>query len=116
MYKHLVEILRDDTVVNGYNQKLRQEMTHIAYIYCQRTEAGGRENLYASRIVHENQCVFTTRMREGIVAGMFLKEGGKIYRIESTQNEDSKWLHITVTLSDGIPAQTEPAVSSSNGH
>ena len=68
MYKHLVEILEDNTETNGYNQQLRQSMRHIAYIYCQRTEAGGRENLYASRIVHENQCVYTTRMRSGIAA------------------------------------------------
>lgn len=102
MYRHLVEILQDTSEVNDYNQKPRQEFTHIASIYCQRTESGGRENLYASRIVHENQCVFTTRLRHGIVAGMFLKEGGKMYRIEGVQNESDKWMHIVITLSDGI--------------
>lgn len=102
MYKHLIEILKDTSRTNGYNQQLRKVMAHVAYIYCQRTEAGGRENLYASRIVHENQCVFTTRMREGIVAGMFLREGDRVYRIEATQNEDGKWLHLTVTLTDAV--------------
>lgn len=114
MYKHLVEILEDHTETNGYNQQLRQSMRHIAYIYCQRTEAGGRENLYASRIVHENQCVYTTRMRSGIAAGMFLREGGKMYRIEATQNESDRWLHLTVTLTGAIDNYPLPAEDSSD--
>lgn len=115
MYTHLVEILRDDTVSNGYNQQLRQKLTHIAWIYCQRTEAGGRENLYASRIVHENQCVFTTRMRSGIIAGMLLREKGKTYRIESAQNEGDKWLHLTVTLTGLIDTYPPEQEDSSDG-
>jgi head-tail adaptor len=98
MYKHRVEILQNSSASDEYNQR-DNNLVHVAYIYCQKTESQGRENLYAGRICHENEVVYTTRYRSDIKAGMTLKDITN-YNIIGTQNESDKWLHIVVNKTD----------------
>lgn len=100
MFDHKIEILAYKEMRDEYNDRT-DELVHIATCCACRTEAGGRENLYAGRIVHENEIVYTVRWRAGIEAGMVVKEYDRIHRIISVHEEGRRWrLHIKVTKSD----------------
>ena len=73
-----------------------------------KTESGGRENLFASRIVHEGSAVLTIPYVAGedgrspaVNARMLVEIDGRRRPIESDYEEGfRKKLHILITLSD----------------
>ncbi len=87
----------NDYILNGANDISAESRAIIA----QRTEAGGRENLYAGRIVHENEVVYTIRYRAGLLAGMVVKDGESLRKITSVHEEGRRWrLHLKTTKTD----------------
>lgn len=66
-----------------------------------KTESGGRENLYASRIVHEHEAVLSIRYIEGLTPDMLVEFDGVRRPIADIVPEGfRKTLHIKVTLRD----------------
>lgn len=95
-----IEIMAPTEERDAYNER-REELTCIAVCYAQRTEAGGRENLFAGRILHENEIAYTIRWRPGIRPSYQVREGDMAYRIVSVHEEGRrKYLHIKVKKSD----------------
>ena len=74
MFDHRIEIHCFLEFRDEYNDRTKR-IDFVAEAYAQRTEAGGRENMYASRIVHENEVVYTIRWRSHIEPGMLIKDG-----------------------------------------
>ena len=100
MFNHRIEIHEYREIRDKYNDRT-QELQRVAVCYAQRTEAGGRENLYAGRIVHENEVVYTIRYRAGLLAGMVVNDGGSLRKITSIHEEGRRWrLHLKTTKSD----------------
>ena len=100
MFNHRIEIHEYREIRDKYNDRT-QELQRVAVCYAQRTEAGGRENLYAGRIVHENEVVYTIRYRAGLLAGMVVKDGESLHKITSVHEEGRRWrLHLKTTKSD----------------
>ncbi len=94
MFDRMIEIYAYRHARDEYNDRSK-EFDHIATCYAQRTEAGGRENLYAGRIVHENEVVYTIRYREGIEAGMVVFDNDIQQRIISFHEEGRRYrLHL----------------------
>ena len=57
--------------------------------------------MYASRIVHENEVVYTIRWRSHILPGMYVKDGDDLRKIVGTQEEGRHWrLHIRTVKTD----------------
>ena len=100
MFNHRIEIHEYREVRDAYNDRTK-ELQPVAVCYAQRTEAGGRENLYAGRIVHENEVVYTIRYRAGLLAGMVVKDGKSLRKITSVHEEGRRWrLHLKTTKTD----------------
>ncbi len=100
MFDTHIEILEYRAVRDEYNDRT-EELTHVATCYAQHTESGGRENLYAGRIVHENEVVYTIRYRDGLRAGMVVSDNGQQRKITSIHAEGRRWrLHLKTTKSD----------------
>lgn len=96
----MIEIYAYRHARDEYNDRSK-EFDHVADCYAQRTEAGGRENLYAGRIVHENEVVYTIRWRKGISAGMVVFDGDIQHRIISVHEEGRRYrLHLKTIRSD----------------
>ena len=53
MFDRPIEVLRYRDSRDEYGDRSK-ELVPVASLVAQRTESGGRENLYAGRIVHEN--------------------------------------------------------------
>ncbi len=102
MFDTRVEVLTESHERDEYNER-RMELISVGIFWAQRTESGGRENLYASRIVHQNDVVFTTRYTDKIKAGMVVRSEGEDMKITSTHQEGRRqYLHIKCTKSDGV--------------
>ena len=100
MFDHRIEIHAFLEFRDEYNDRTKR-IDFVAEAYAQRTEAGGRENMYASRIVHENEVVYTIRWRSHILPGMLLKDGDDWLRIVGTQEEGRHHrLHIRAVKTD----------------
>lgn len=100
MFDTRIEILAYSQERDDYNEKTH-ELVPIAVSFAQRTESGGRENLFASRILHENEIVYTIRYRDGIRPSQFVKEGDRVMKITSVHEEGRrKYLHVKVVKSD----------------
>lgn len=101
MFDHKIEIVRKDgTERNVYGDLVGDEQ-HVATCWAERTENGGRENMYASRIVASNEVVYTIRHRSGITAAMWVKEGDELLSIVSIYEEGRKYrLHIKTRRDD----------------
>ncbi len=100
MFDTRIEILALSQERDEYNERT-DELVSIAVCYAQRTENGGRENLYASRIVHENEVVYTTRWRARIRPSMFVRDGEVTLKIVSVHEEGRrKYLHIKTKKND----------------
>jgi SPP1 family predicted phage head-tail adaptor len=83
-----------------YNERT-EELVPVAVCFAQRTESGGRENLFASRILHENEIAYTVRWRENIRPSMFVRDGEQTMKIVSVHEEGRrKLLHIKVKKTD----------------
>lgn len=106
MFDHRIEIHRFLEIRDEYNDRTTR-IDFVAEAYAQRTEAGGRKNMYASRIVHENEVVYTIRWRSHIEPGMLVKDGSDIRRIVGTQEEGRRWrLHIRTVKTDAKDLNT----------
>ena len=102
MYDTRIEILAQSQERDDYNERV-DELVLMGIYWAQRTESGGRENLYASRIVHENEVGFTIRYSSNISAGMIVRYNNQDLKIISTHEEGRrKYLHIKCIKSDGV--------------
>jgi len=100
MFDHHIEIHAFLQIRDEYNDRTKR-LDFVAEAYAQRTEAGGRENMYASRIVHENEVVYTIRWRRHILPGMYIKDGEDWRKIVGTQEEGRRrLLHIRTIKTD----------------
>jgi len=86
MFDRRIEILGYTEERDDYNELVRS-LVRIAVCFAQRTESGGRENLYAGRIVHENEVVYTIRFREGLRAGQMIRDEERLRKIISIHEE-----------------------------
>lgn len=99
MFDRRIEILTYTEERDSYNE-LTKSLVCVAVCFAQRTEAGGRENLYAGRIVHENEVVYTIRYQDGLHAGQLIRDEG-LRKITSIHEEGRRWrLHLKCTKSD----------------
>jgi SPP1 family predicted phage head-tail adaptor len=100
MFDTRIEILALSQERDEYNERT-EELVPMAVCWAQRTENGGRENLFASRILHENEIAYTVRWREGIRPSMFVQDGEATLKIVSVHEEGRrKYLHIKVRKTD----------------
>lgn len=100
MFDTRIEIMAYSQERDDYNERT-MELVPIGVFYAQKTESGGRENLYASRIVHENEVVFTVRYSDKIKSGMFVRLDGRDMKITSVHEEGRrKYLHLKTIKSD----------------
>ncbi|WP_099463875.1 phage head closure protein [Parabacteroides provencensis] len=100
MFDTRIEIMAYSQERDDYNERT-MELVPIGTFYAQKTESGGRENLYASRIVHENEVVFTIRYSDKIKSGMFVRLDGRDMKITSVHEEGRrKYLHLKTIKSD----------------
>lgn len=98
MFTHHIYIYDKSSVKDEYNQSLFVGV-QVAEMWAERTDYGGRENIYASRIVSENKIVYSTRFRDGIKVGMYVKDEADYYEITAVQMEGRKYrMHMTVAL------------------
>ncbi len=100
MFDTRIAILALSQERDEYNERT-EGLVPIAVCFAQRTENGGRENLYASRILHENEVAYTIRWRAEIKAGQYVRDGDQTMKITSVHEEGRrKYLHLKVTKSD----------------
>lgn len=100
MFDTRIEIMAHSQERDDYNERT-MELVPIGTFYAQKTESGGRENFYASRIVHENEVVFTVRYSGKIKSGMFVRLDGRDMKITSIHEEGRrKYLHLKTVKSD----------------
>lgn len=100
MFDHRIEVLSATEERDDYNDRTTA-LILVSVCFAQRTENGGRENLYAGRIVHENEVVYTTRYQDGLRAGMMIRDEGSLRKITSIHEEGRRWrLHLKCTKSD----------------
>ena len=100
MFDTRIEIMAYSQERDDYNERT-MELVQIGVFYAQKTESGGRENIYASRIVHENEVVFTVRYSDKIKSGMFVRLDGRDMKITSVHEEGHrKYLHLKTIKSD----------------
>lgn len=100
MFDTRIEVMAYSQERDDYNERT-MELVSIGLFYAQKTENGGRENLYASRIVHENEVVFTVRYSDKIKSGMFVRLNGRDMKITSVHEEGRrKYLHLKTVKSD----------------
>jgi SPP1 family predicted phage head-tail adaptor len=100
MFDTRIEILALSQERDEYNERT-EELVPGAVCWAQRTENGGRENLFASRILHENEIAYTVRWREGIRPSMFVRDGDQTLKIISVHEEGRrKYLHIKTKKTD----------------
>jgi SPP1 family predicted phage head-tail adaptor len=108
MFDTRIEIMTLLHERDEYNERT-EELVPVAVCFAQRTEHGGRENLYANRILHENEIVYTVRWREGIRPSMFVRDGEQTLKIVSVHEEGRrKYLHIKVRKTDA--SDTDDAI------
>ncbi|WP_099463089.1 phage head closure protein [Parabacteroides provencensis] len=100
MFDTRIEIMAYSQERDDYNERT-MELVQIGVFYAQKTESGGRENLYASRIIHENEVVFTVRYSNKIKSGMFVRLDGRDMKITSVHEEGRrKYLHLKTIKSN----------------
>lgn len=100
MLDTFIQIFEKTTERDALNKRLDVEV-HLADCWAQRTEHGGRENMYASRIVNQGEVVYTVRWRADIRAGQIVGEGERRSPIQFVEQEGRrKWLHLKCLLSN----------------
>ncbi|GAB0481659.1 hypothetical protein KML24007_04050 [Alistipes indistinctus] len=105
MFDTRIEICAHSQERDEYNERV-DELVTIAVCFAQRTESGGRENLFASRILHENEVVYTIRWRQGIRPSQFIRHGDQTMNIVSVHEEGRrKFLHLKVKKIDVSDAE-----------
>lgn len=87
--------------VNRQAGEVVGEPTLFRTLWAERTVEGGRDNIYASRMVHQNEAVYSIRWTPGLKPLMLLKHNNDIRPIISIHDEGFRQLqHIKITLSD----------------
>lgn len=89
--------------------KIKDKLNHtvgddivVANVWGSKTESGGRENVYASRIVNEGEVIYTVRWRADIRASQWVVDGDRRVKIIFTIEEGRrKWLHLKCKLNNG---------------
>lgn len=100
MFDRRIEVLEYVEQRDEYNDR-SEALRLVTVCYAQRTEHGGRENLYAGRIVHENEVVYTTRWQESLEAGQIIRDDGYLRKITSIHEEGRRWrMHLKCRKSD----------------
>ena len=100
MFDTRIEILEYVEERDEYNDRSKASQPETV-CYAQLTENGGRENLYAGRIVHENEVVYSIRWQEDLTAGQKIRDDGYLRKITSIHEEGRRWrLHLKCTKSD----------------
>ena len=100
MFDHRIEILEYIEERDAYNDRT-QRLRSVAVCYAQYTEAGGRENLYAGRIAHENEAVYTIRWIPGLRPDMIVRDEGILRHLTPIHAEGPRWrLHPKCKKSD----------------
>nr|DAI17387.1 MAG TPA: Putative head tail adaptor [Caudoviricetes sp.] len=100
MFDTRIEICAYSQERDDYNERV-DELVPIAVCFAQRTEAGGRENLFASRILHENEIAYTIRWRPGIRPSQMIRVDDQVMKITSVHEEGRrKFLHLKVKKTD----------------
>lgn len=100
MFDTRIEILEYTEERDEYND-LTKSLQRVAVCYAQRTENGGRENLYARRIVHENETVYTIRWQPDLRPDMVVRNEWFLRKIISIHEEGRRWrLHLKCRKSD----------------
>lgn len=100
MFDTKIEICAFSQERDDYNERT-EELVPIAICFAQKTENGGRENLFASRILHENEIAYTIRWRPMIRPSQFVREAGRLMKITSVVEEGRrKYLHLKVSKTD----------------
>lgn len=98
--KHKIDIYRPKESINGYGD-VKTLPEFVNSIWATKTEAGGRENLYAGRTTNANEVTFTFHWNSWIEPSMFIKFEGKMRNIISLQEEGfRKTLHAKITRTD----------------
>lgn len=98
--KTKVRFLRPATE-RGATGEVVGEATLFRTVWAVKTESGGRENLFASRIVHEHEAVFTIRYIDGLTPDMLVEFEGRRRPIADIVPEGfRRLLHVKVTLRD----------------
>ena len=93
MYNRRIEIV--EQVRAAADAETDYDYIPVCSLWADRTEDGGRENITASRIVGENEVIYSVRWRSGIRASMFVREDGDLRRITGIQEEGFRHtLHI----------------------
>lgn len=96
MKNHRIEIVEQRRA--STDSERDYEYVSLSCLFADRTEEGGRENVYASRIVGENEVIYSIRWRPGIRASMFIRDCGDLRRITGVQEEGFRQtLHIRAT-------------------
>lgn len=100
MFDRRIDVLEYVEERDEYNDR-SEALRLVMVCYAQRTENGGRENLYAGRIVHENEVVYTTRWQESLKAGQMIRDDGYLRKVTSIHEEGRRWrMHLKCTKSD----------------
>lgn len=100
MFDTRIEILEYIEERDEYNDRSKS-LQVVTVCYAQRTENGGRENLYAGRIVHENEVVYTIRYQDGLKAGQMIRDDEYLRKIISIHEEGRRWrMHLKCMRSD----------------
>lgn len=87
MYTHCIEIKEIAAERDAYNDVVVAPMVHVATVWSAKTENGGATTTVASRIVHENEVVYTMRWRPDVRAGQYVVDGDECMKIESKHDE-----------------------------
>lgn len=92
------------TEPSGVKDKLNQatgEEIVLARVWASKTESGGRENIYASRIVNQGEVVYTIRWREGVKPGQSVVHGERSTKIDFVIEEGRcRWMHLKCRLNN----------------
>lgn len=100
MFDTRIEIFEYTEERDEYND-LTKSLRRVVVCYAQRTENGGRENLYAGCIVHENEVVYTIRWQPDLRPDMVVRDEGYLRKITSIHEEGRRWrLHLKCRKSD----------------
>lgn len=114
MFDTRIEIFEYTEERDDYND-LTKSLMRVAVCFAQRTENGGRENLYAGRIVHENEVVYTIRHQDGLRAGMVVRDDGSLRKVTSIHEEGRRWrLHLTCIKSDAEDTSEQHITATQN--
>lgn len=75
MFTTPIKIVSAPTEKNRLGEKVGDDVVIAEQIWAAKTEHGGRESIYASRIVNEGEIVYTIRWHDIFKPGMWVIDG-----------------------------------------